>query len=76
MNRQRSIRSIGNDSGVVNERLLSAREAAESLGMSESWLHGSTVPHVKLGRRKLYRPSDLRRYVEARVSTHLAPEGT
>jgi hypothetical protein len=69
-----TVSSIGGEEPPVNETLLSAKMAAARLGMSESWLHGSNVPHVKLGRRKLYRPSDLSRYVNSRVSHRIDPE--
>jgi predicted DNA-binding transcriptional regulator AlpA len=49
------------------ERLLSGREAAKLLGMSQAWLYQSDVPHVKLGRRRLYRARDLRAFVSRRV---------
>lgn len=48
--------------------LLSVKQAAAFLNMSEGWLYGSGIPHVKLGRRRLYRPSDLERFVEERLS--------
>jgi predicted DNA-binding transcriptional regulator AlpA len=52
---------------MSEERLLSGREAAKLLGMSQAWLYQSDVPHVKLGRRRLYRTSDLRAFVSRRV---------
>ena len=52
----------------ANEKLLSVKEAAAQLGVSTSWLSSASVPKVKLGRRTLYRPSDLAAYVNARVS--------
>ncbi len=75
MNR-RSILSIDESKQPVNERLLSVKDAADQLGVSASWLYGSNVPNVKLGRRKLYRPSDLARYVNARVSHRIDSEET
>ena len=69
--------TIGNISGgipAVNEDLLSARKAAARLGVSPSWLYQSDVPRVKLGRRTLYRPSDLTKYVDARVSHRVGLE--
>lgn len=74
MKTRSTVSSIAGESAPVNESLLSAKMAAAVLGMSESWLHGSNVPHVKLGRRKLYRPSDLSRYVNARVSHRIDSE--
>ena len=55
----------------ANERLLSVKEAAAWLGMSMSWLAQSDVPFVRLGRRRLYRASDLRAHISARVSTSI-----
>jgi excisionase family DNA binding protein len=49
------------------ERLLSGEEAAKLLGMSKVWLYQSEVPHVKLGRRRLYRSSDLKAFISRRV---------
>jgi predicted DNA-binding transcriptional regulator AlpA len=49
------------------DRLLSGREAAKLLGMSQAWLYQSDVPHVKLGRRRLYRSADLRSFINRRV---------
>ena len=63
-----AVGSIGNTDAPVNERLLSVKQAAEQLGVSPSWLYQSDVPDVKLGRRRLYRPSDLAQYIAARVS--------
>ena len=63
--------AIGNIGGAippVNEKLLSVKDAAVQLGVSESWLYQSDVPKVKLGRRTLFRPTDLANYVGARVS--------
>lgn len=52
---------------MQNERLLSGKEAAKFLGMSQAWLYQSDVPFVRLGRRRLYRSSDLRSFVSRRV---------
>jgi hypothetical protein len=49
------------------DRLMSGREAAKTLGMSLAWLHQSDVPYVKLGRRRLYRMNDLRRFINSRI---------
>lgn len=51
-----------------SDALLSAQEAAEWLGVSIGLLSRSSIPKVKLNRRTLYRPSDLRAYVSARVT--------
>lgn len=71
MKHRGAIGSIDGREPPVNERLLSVKEAAQQLGVSTSWLYQSDVPGVKLGSRKLYRPSDLARYVEAHVSHRL-----
>ena len=68
MKNRGAVGSIGNADAPVNERLLSVKQAAELLGVSPSWLYQSDVPSVKLGRRRLYRPSDLAHYIAARVS--------
>lgn len=48
--------------------LVGAKEAARSLGISERTLWSLTkrakVPHVRLGRRVLYDPDDLRAWVQ------------
>jgi hypothetical protein len=66
--RDRVVGSIGVSRDAVNERLLTARDAADILGMSESWLRGSDVPFVRLGRARRYRHKDLIAYAEARLS--------
>ena len=53
---------------VVNEKLLSVQEAADVLGVSTSFVYQSKIAHAKIGRRRLYRPSDLARYVSAHIS--------
>ncbi len=63
------IGKIGDFGADVNQKLLTAREAAEQLGMSESWLRTSDVPFVRFGgRARRYRPQDLRSYTAAHVS--------
>jgi len=54
--------------------LLSQRQAADLLGLSERTLErwrvtGEGPPHVKLGRRVLYREGDLIEWVAARIRT-------
>ncbi|MGH7483973.1 MAG: helix-turn-helix domain-containing protein [bacterium] len=44
--------------------LLSVKEAADYLRMSEGWLYGSGIPCVHLGRRRLYRRADLDAAIE------------
>lgn len=74
MKNRRSILSIGEPPEPVNERLLSVKEAADKLRVSASWLYQSDIPRVKLGSRRLYRPIDLARYVEARLSHEIDAE--
>jgi excisionase family DNA binding protein len=56
---------------AVRSRLLSVPEAAARLGMSERWMWDVVsrreIPTVCLGRRRLFRPSDLDAYVERHV---------
>ena len=60
------------DDSSDTEGLLSVKQAAAWLGMSASWLAQSDVPFVRLGRRRLYRASDLRSHISARVSTSIS----
>jgi excisionase family DNA binding protein len=50
------------------DRLLTAAEAAELLGVRESWVRAHTregdFPSVSIGRYKRYRLEDVRAYVE------------
>lgn len=52
---------------MEKDKLLSGKEAAAYLRMSLAWLHQSDMPYVKLGRRRLYRPADLRTFINRRV---------
>lgn len=49
------------------QRLLTGKEAADLLGMSQAWLYQSDVPCVRLGRRRLYRQGDLQAYVSRKL---------
>jgi predicted DNA-binding transcriptional regulator AlpA len=69
-----AILNIGPQMVPGNETLLSVKQVAAHLGVSKSWLYQSDIPSVKLGRRRLYRPSDLAGYVSAHVSHHLHRE--
>ena len=50
--------------------LLGNRQAAEFLGISphslRAFVQRRIVPHVKIGRRVLFDPEDLRRYIESK----------
>jgi hypothetical protein len=74
MKKRGSVLSISGRDAPVNERLLSVKEAAEQLRVSTSWVYQSDIPRVKLGSRRLYRPVDLARYVNARLSHVLDAE--
>lgn len=49
------------------ERLLSREEAAEALGVTTKWLNtlvqAGALGSVKLGRRRLFEPAALRRFI-------------
>jgi excisionase family DNA binding protein len=57
--------------------LLELRQAAASLRLGESTLRKlvrlKQIPHVRLGTRVLFRPSDLERYVAARAVPEVGP---
>ncbi len=74
MSNRSTVISMSEQRAPVNEKLMSVEEAADYLGLSKSWIYQSDIPRVKLGRRRLYRPSDLNKYVSARVS-HQIPRG-
>ena len=65
---------FGGSNPAVNDPLLSVKEAAAFLGVSASWVGQSNIPKVKFNRRTLYRPSDLRAYVDAHVSHDIGGE--
>ena len=67
-------KNIGASIPAVNDPLLSVKEAAAFLGVSASWVSQSNIPKVKFNRRTLYRPSDLRAYVNAHVSHDIGGE--
>lgn len=52
---------------MSESKLYTVKEAAKYLTMSQAWLFASDVPHVKLGRRRLYRKEDLDGYVARKV---------
>ena len=58
----------GRDTQRVSPILLSLKDAARALAVSDrslwEWTKAGRVPHVRLGRRVLYSPDDLRRWVE------------
>jgi excisionase family DNA binding protein len=47
-------------------KLLSVKQAADYLGMSQAWLYESGIPCIKLGRRRLYRTEDLDAFADKR----------
>jgi excisionase family DNA binding protein len=57
------------------EGLLSVKEAAAYLGISEGWLYQSGIPFAKLGRRRLYRRADLDQFVADHLSHGLNKAG-
>ena len=74
MHHRSTKRNIGEDLSAANDALMSVQEAAEWLGVSTGLLSRSRIPKVKLNRRTLYRPSDLRAYVNAHVSHQIGGE--
>ena len=63
---------IGRSAKVTG--LLNTSEAAEHLGMSQSWLEhkraaGEGPQFVRMGGRCMYRLEDLHRYIDANLST-------
>lgn len=75
MKNRSTVVSITRDNLPVNEKLLSVKEAAEQLGVSESFVYSSDIPYAKIGRRKLFLPSDLALYVRGRRSHGIDSEG-
>ena len=54
--------------------LLSTKEAAKYIHMSESWLHkkaiyGNGMPFIKAGNKRIYKKSDLDEWLEKRLVT-------
>jgi hypothetical protein len=47
-------------------KLLSVKQAADYMGMSQAWLFASGIPCIKLGRRRLYRVEDLDGFADKR----------
>jgi predicted DNA-binding transcriptional regulator AlpA len=63
---------------IEAERLLTPREAADFLRVSESWLakarmRGDGPPFLRIGRSIRYRQSDLLRWMRSRI--HLSTSG-
>jgi excisionase family DNA binding protein len=48
--------------------LLSVKEAADLLRMSDKWLYQSDIPFVRMGRRRLYFRANLLEYARQRLS--------
>jgi len=54
--------------GNPPDDLLTVREAAALLSMSQGWLYGSGIPFVRLGRSRRYRRRDILSYIESHLS--------
>jgi excisionase family DNA binding protein len=50
------------------DALLSVKEAADLLRMSDKWLYQSDIPFVRMGRRRLYFRTSLLEYARQRFS--------
>jgi excisionase family DNA binding protein len=63
---------MNNATGLGNPGtgLLSVKQSAAYLNVSESYLYQSLIPHVHIGRRRLYRLSDLNSFIEQNLSHH------
>jgi predicted DNA-binding transcriptional regulator AlpA len=61
-------RVTGSSDDHLLPAVLSVKDAAQYLGMSESWLWRSDVPRVRLGSRVKFRVVDLDAYLVQRVS--------
>ena len=59
----------GNSDAATDKLLLTAREAARMLSVSERTLwtltHEGAIPAVRIGRRVLYSPADLEHFIAA-----------
>lgn len=51
-----------------DDLILSVKEAADLLRMSDKWLYQSDIPFIRLGRRRLYLRGDLVEYAMQRLS--------
>ena len=51
----------------MGAKLMNVETASKYLGMSPGWLRASTIPVVRMGRRRLYRQEDLDAYIDKRV---------
>ena len=49
------------------EKLLTVREAAQMLRMSEGWVYSSSLPVVRLGSSRRYRLADVQAYIAKRI---------
>jgi len=69
----------GRDTQRVPPILLSLKDAARALAVSDrslwEWTKAGKVPHIRLGRRVLYSPDDLRRWVEGQRHGPNVPNG-
>lgn len=67
--------NMDNATGLGNPgRLMSVKETAAYLNVSESYLYQCQVPYVRIGKRRLYRLSDLNSFIEQNLS-HRAGRG-
>jgi len=55
--------------GKTPDGLLSVKEAAALLKMSQGWLYGSGIPCVHLGRSRRYRRRDILAYINSLQSS-------
>ncbi len=56
------------ETGTETVIALDVKKAAKAIDMSESWLHHSNIPRVKLGARVVFLVSDLTAFLKARRS--------
>ncbi len=60
---------LGNSDATTDKLLLTAREAARLLSVSErtlwSFTNEGAIPVVRIGRRVLYSPADLHAFIDA-----------
>ena len=75
-----SIPTLQHDDRLVGDRLVATAEAAKILGARKGTLvvwrsqQRYALPYVKIGRKVMYRISDLLAFIEARVVRQVKPE--